>query len=183
MLFLEPGKLQTLTGVILSLDWIPRIFWNLENLEISYIGLNQMIELVGTFKIVPIFVRRCKGIKSRCQGIRSKLVYHEIQNFPLNHNIYLVYKKSSQEKNRLLVIQPIYPVSQIILCHERSPSYYLRITLMKPPANCKLSHWRLFQIYCDDYNYFVLDIKSVFKTFELQKSKFKVKVDRNPVTE
>ena len=37
------------------LDWIPRIFWDLGNLEISFIGLDQMIELVQTFQIVPIF--------------------------------------------------------------------------------------------------------------------------------
>ena len=43
------------TLFLLCLDWIPRIFWDLGNLEISFIGLDQMIELVQTFQIVPIF--------------------------------------------------------------------------------------------------------------------------------
>ena len=42
-------------GHIIWLDWIPRIFWDLGNLEISFIGLDQMIELVQTFQIFPIF--------------------------------------------------------------------------------------------------------------------------------
>ena len=37
------------------LDSRRHIIWDLGNLEISYIGLDQIIELVETFKIVPIF--------------------------------------------------------------------------------------------------------------------------------
>ena len=38
--------------------------------------------------------------------IRWWILYHEIQNFSLNQNLYLVSEKSSQDKNRLLGIQP-----------------------------------------------------------------------------
>ena len=49
-----------------------------------------------------------KSLESNSQGIRSKFLYHQNQHRLLNQKPYLDYKKSLQEKNLLLGIQPKY---------------------------------------------------------------------------